>query len=53
MKTNHELMLEFMTAMSPAIADYVFNNPQIQARYAATECALLARELVMAYLENT
>jgi hypothetical protein len=53
MKTYQELMLEFMVAMSPALADYVLNNEELSVQAAVTEITSLARELTKSYLENT
>lgn len=53
MKTRQELMLDFMLAMSPSVAEFVLNNEHISPQAICGECVLLASEMITQYLENT
>lgn len=52
MKTRQELILDFMLALSPATADVMFRNPDIELADVTHTTFQLAEAMVNKYLEN-
>jgi hypothetical protein len=53
MKSREDLILDFMLAMSPQVAEFVLNNEHVEPIPLCHELALLAAALVNAYQETT